>query len=69
MECPECYADIGCLLKTGEPTRVRTDGQGFWHEETYEYICSNCGCEFTVTETTEITMEINKPGKKYGKKK
>ena len=51
MVCNNCKSD------DLEMTRKQTDGQGYWEKE--EYVCNNCGEEWS----WEMTKTITKNGK------
>ena len=62
MRCPEC--DRENVTEELIP-EVRYDGQGFWQETEYYYVCEDCGCEFTLTETITRKITVERHGSEY----
>lgn len=61
--CPECMThDLESSI--GSP-HTDTDGQGYAWTVVYEYTCKKCGCQFTETEETKRTVEVDVHGREY----
>ncbi len=56
--CPECDSEE---INNQKPEEV-TNNQGFEWAKLCGYNCKECGCEWTVTEKTTLSLNIDKHG-------